>query len=263
MFHVNCGPKEETWSLKDFEAKFTLGRAWGKMQENVWTVPTMNLPDLLPNADNPEGRVAPDETVLDLEQYLLTQFEKHCNQISEEMPDREKRRREKNPTKLAEYINSQAVKQMKEDPKLALYEQKQGDIAEMVVIDALQNALSGIPSLIVRGINTFQDFPKSLSEAGIKFSDRSEHDVIVLVPREDILHVRYIEVKRQILMPWDTRGKRIHDDLIKSMNKQLTKDITAFYEFFPDFPQHQVNLKVLGAMPFTNAPDLCSITALL
>ena len=109
VFCVNRGPKEEMWSLEDFEVEFTHGRAWGKMQENVWTIPTMNLPDLLPNDKNPDGRVAPDETINDLEKYLMKEFQEHKKHILNNMPDKERRKREKNSTKIEDYLNSEAM----------------------------------------------------------------------------------------------------------------------------------------------------------
>jgi len=48
------------------------------------------------------------------------------------------------------------------------------------------------------------------------------------------------------------------------MYKQLQKNITAFYELFPDFHPDEVDLQVLGAVPFTNASDLfCSDCAVM
>ena len=57
-------------------------------------------------------------------------------------------------------------------------------------------------------------------------------------------------------MPWDKKGKRIHDGLIKGMYEQLKKDMIAFYELFPDFPPHQIELQVVGALPFSSSSEL-------
>ena len=83
-------------------------------------------------------------------------------------------------------------------------------------------------------------------------------------------------MKNQTLMPWDNKRvsledkevlivncspkkKSFHKELIPKMYKQLQKNITAFYELFPDFHPDEVDLQVLGAVPFTNASDLfCS-----
>ena len=195
------------------------------------------------------------------------------------MPEKERRKREKNLSKFEEHIKSIAAKETEKNTKAALYQVRLGDDAELEVMNSLRIALDGIPSLILRGVKTFQDFPKTLSEAGIYLSERAEQDIVVLVPKGNVLCVRFIEVKCQTLMPWDnkrislekengkailvikssTQKRSLHKELIPKMYKQLQKNITAFYELFPDFHPDEVDLQVLGAVPFTTASDLfCS-----
>ena len=254
VFKVSIGPQEQVWSLRDFEDQFTKGLEWKRMQKDVWIVPTMNLVSLEPNHDNPHGRLTPDETTDDMEQYLRAEFEKQCNLVKKGMSEKEKRKTD--PSKLEAKIRSSAIKLTERNEKASLYKQRLGDIAEIRVIDALRTALTNVPSLIIRGVNNFKDFPNTLEEAGIVFSDKAEHDIIVLIPRGDILCVRYIEVKRQIVMPWDKKGRTFHVDLVKKMYQQLQKDIRSFFELFPDFYPHQVDLQVLGALPFTETGQL-------
>ena len=276
VFTVSRGPKEELWSLKDFEKEFEKSREWEKMREDVWMVPTMALKDLLPNTDHPEGRLTPSETTKDMEDYLDQEFRKQCEVALRKMPEKERRKREKNLSKFEEHIKSVAAKATEKNPKAPLYVQRLGDDAELEVMNSLRIAVDGIPSLILRGVKTFHDFPKTLSEAGINISVAAEQDIVVLVPKGNVLCVRFIEVKCQTLMPWDNKRislegrevlivnyplqrKRFHDDLIPKMYKQLQKNITAFFELFPDFHPDDVDLQVLGAVPFTHASDLfCS-----
>lgn len=205
VFTVSLGPKEELWSLNDFEEEFEKSREWEKMQEDVWMVPTMALKDLLPNEDHPEGRLTPSETTKDMGDYLDQEFKKRCDVILRTMSDKERRKREKNLTQFKGHIKSVAAKETEKNPKAALYEQRLGDDAELEVMNSLRIALDGIPSLILRGVKTFHDFPKTLSEAGIYLSERAEQDIVVLVPKGNVLCVRFIEVKCQTLMPWDNK----------------------------------------------------------
>ena len=276
MFLISRGPKEEMWSLEDFEEEFEKSREWEKMQQDVWVVPTMAFKDLLPNKDHPEGRLTPSETTNDMENYLTKEFKSQCNLTLEEMPEKERRKREKNQVKFEEHIKSVTAKETRKNPKAPLYEQRLGDDAEIEVMNSLRIALVGIPSLVLRGVKTFHDFPKTLEKAGIKMSEKAEQDIVVLVPRGDVLCVRFIEVKCQTVMPWDnlkvqleegklsfvdcsSQRRRFHDDLIQKMYAQLKKNITVFYELFPDFHPKDIDLQVLGAVPFTNSSDLfCS-----
>ena len=273
VFTISCGPKEELWSLNDFEEEFEESREWEKMLQDVWTVPTMALKDLLPNKDHPEGRLTPSETTKDMEDYLDQEFKNQCEVALRKMPEKERRKREKNLSKFEEHIKSVAAKETEKNPKAPLYTQRLGDDAELEVMNSLRIALDGIPSLILRGVKTFHDFPKTLSEAGINISVKAEQDIVVLVPKGNVLCVRFIEVKNQTLMPWDNKRisledkevlivncplqrKSFHKDLIPKMYEQLQKNITAFYQLFPDFHPGEVDLQVLGAVPFTNASDL-------
>ena len=214
VFEVSLGPTNELWSLSDFEKKFETGLEWKRMKEDVWVVPTMNLVSLLPNKDNPEGRLSPCQTTEDMKSYLLEEFEKHYVKVREMIPEREIKRTP--PEKLKVKIRKEAIKLTDKDPVSPLYKERLGDEAEISVMNKLSGSLRGIPSLILRGLKTFHDFPNTLEKAGIDISEKAENDIIVLIPVGDNLHVRYIEVKRQVTMPWEeSNEKKVHEQLIK------------------------------------------------
>ena len=229
VFRVSVGPKEELWSLVDFENKFEEGIEWKRMREDVWVVPTMNLPSLLPNKENPDGRLTPAQTTDDMRNYLLHEFENNCQKVTEKVSARERKKTEK--WRLEEKIKKEAIKLTEADPMTPLYKERLGDNAEIRIMQVLRGALTGVPSLVLRGVKTFHDFPDTLEKAGIELTERAENDIIVLVPSNETLSVRYIEVKRQVIMPWEEgREKKVHEQLVKKMYTQLQKDISSFYD---------------------------------
>lgn len=124
--------------------------------------------------------MSPHKTTEDLKRYLKKKFEQNYKTLWDKVPEKEKKK--KDLTQAKARIHKNAVKETEKDPKAKLYVQRLGDLAEIKVLEKLRIALDGIPSLVLRGVKTFHDFPKTLEKAGIRFSSRNEHDIIVIAP---------------------------------------------------------------------------------
>ena len=57
-------------------------------------------------------------------------------------------------------------------------------------------------------------------------------------------------------MPYDTSHKPLSQDLVRKMMKQMEKDVLEFLKLFPDFSPSRLDIKVLGAIPYTLGEDV-------
>jgi len=261
VFKVSVGPKIQELSFKDIEATFVKGKEWANMLTNIWTVPTAII----------KKRLKSHETLLDIEKEICKEFENKKEIEKGKLKPKENKQmeeNEKNNKILETQIEARAEKELEKNKefkkKIDFYKNRLGDEAEDRVLEGISAAMAGIPSLVINGIKFFAEFPGALREAGIELESyaanhQREIDILLLFPKDDVLCVRFLEVKRQVKMPYDTAHKPLKKELTNKMMEQMKKNAMEFLRLFPDFSPSRLDIKVLGALPYTSGEEaFCS-----
>eukprot|EP00092_Neocalanus_flemingeri_P013676 GFUD01014749.1.p1 GENE.GFUD01014749.1~~GFUD01014749.1.p1 ORF type:complete len:885 (-),score=190.70 GFUD01014749.1:936-3590(-) len=232
---VKVGPRNEVWTLQEMTDNFSKTEEWKRIRDSIYTVPNVEL--------RSSKVFEPYESLEDLEQNMRCKYQDKINQGM---------------------TPHDAEAAMQKDKEYKSFETLQAKQSEIEVTRIIAKAFPGIPSLLLRSLESNRVVNESKMKNHSAFSalgfnlpniGQQESDLMLVLLLGSKIFVRLIEVKRLGSKPWDSQSC-LHQKPVNKALEQLEKGFIFLMGIMTDIPTENIDIKMLTCFPETSCKDV-------